>query len=101
MLNSFSLCHCLQATVETVLKVSHKQVDEEEDDADDTTAASNTTSSLLPGNKSKTPAKNDTALSPAGSKPKSKPKKQENVAEKEVDRIIDSQDNEYILSRPK
>ena len=95
------LCCCLQATVETVLKVSQKQVEEDEDDTDDTSSASNTTSLVLPGSKGKTAATNDTAPSPAGTKQKAKPKKKDNVAEKEVDRIIDSQDNEYILSRPK
>ncbi|KAL3132500.1 hypothetical protein ABBQ32_009046 [Trebouxia sp. C0010 RCD-2024] len=97
------------ATVETVLKVSQKQQKDEEEDDDTATqdAATNSTLSPIPqtdtvgGNKAagnsivKTPA-------PSGSKQqKAKTKKVDSHAEKEVDRIIDSQDNEYVLSKPK
>lgn len=99
----------VQATVETVLKVSQKQPQQDEDD-DDTAvqnAASNSTSSPnLPSGKAASGKAegNSTVktLAPSGSKPpKAKSKKVENHAEKEVDRIIDSQDNEYVLSKPK
>ena len=99
----------MQATVETVLKVSQKQPQEDEDD-DDTAvqdAASNSTSSpILPSdNAASRKAEGNSsvkALAPSGSRPpKAKSKKVESHAEKEVDRIIDSQDNEYVLSKPK
>ncbi len=37
----------------------------------------------------------------AGAKPKQRHQQLDSNVEKEVDRIIDSQDNEYVLSRPK
>lgn len=101
----------MQATVETVLKVSQKQPRDDEDN-DDTAvqdAASNSTSSpTLPSDKAasgKAAGKGNSSvksLAPGGSKTqKAKSKKVESHAEKEVDRIIDSQDNEYVLSKPK
>lgn len=99
----------MQATVETVLKVSQKQPREDEDDGDTAVqdAASNSTSSpTLPSDKAASGNaagnSNVKSLAPSGSKPqKAKSKKVESHAEKEVDRIIDSQDNEYVLSKPK
>lgn len=105
--------HTLQATVETVIKVSQKQQQEEEDE-DDVGAegsAANSTEILLPsiqqdksaGSKSSAKSKSSNkAPAPSGSKQqKAKGKKVDSHAEKEVDRIIDSQDNEYVLSKPK
>ncbi|DBA65688.1 TPA: hypothetical protein ACH3X2_002741 [Trebouxia sp. C0005] len=101
------------ATVETVIKVSQKQQQEEEDE-DDVGAegsAANSTEILLPsiqqdksaGSKSSAKSKSSNkAPAPSGSKQqKAKGKKVDSHAEKEVDRIIDSQDNEYVLSKPK
>lgn len=101
----------LQATVETVIKVSQKQQQDEEEDEDDATgledSATNSTSSPTPqvGTQGKGASDNTTSsksLAPSGSKQqKAKNKKVDSHAEKEVDRIIDSQDNEYVLSKPK
>jgi len=101
--------HNMQATVETVLKVSQKQQKEEDDEDDDTAsqdAASNSTSpSAQTGTVSDNKAEGKSivkAPGPSGSKQqKAKSKKVDSHAEKEVDRIIDSQDNEYVLSKPK
>lgn len=41
------------------------------------------------------------AAQQAVAKPKQKQQHLDSNVEKEVDRIIDSQDNEYVLSRPK
>ncbi len=41
------------------------------------------------------------AVQQAVAKPKQKQQHLDSNVEKEVDRIIDSQDNEYVLSRPK
>ncbi|DBA96469.1 hypothetical protein WJX77_004607 [Trebouxia sp. C0004] len=101
------------ATVETVIKVSQKQQQEEEDD-DDVNAegsAANSTETTTPsvqqdksaGSKSSAKSKSSSKTpAPSGSKQqKAKGKKVDSHAEKEVDRIIDSQDNEYVLSKPK
>lgn len=102
----------VQATVETVIKVSQKQQQEEDDDDDDVDAKDGAANSTEPsltslvqekisGGKSSNKSSNKTAA-PAGSKQqKAKGKKVDSHAEKEVDRIIDSQDNEYVLSKPK
>lgn len=101
------------ATVETVIKVSQKQQQEEEDedDVDADSTAANSTDTLLPsvqqdksaGSKSNAKSKPSSKTpAPSGSKQqKAKGKKVDSHAEKEVDRIIDSQDNEYVLSKPK
>ena len=94
----------MQATVETVLKVSQKQQPEDVDDDNGAaeSAATNSTDTSSPSiEKEKSAGKpSDKTHAPSGSKqPKSKGKNSH--AEKEVDRIIDSQDNEYILSKPK
>lgn len=100
------------ATVETVIKVSQKQQQEEDDDDNDVDAKDGAANSTEPsltslvqekisGGKSSNKSSNKTAA-PAGSKQqKAKGKKVDSHAEKEVDRIIDSQDNEYVLSKPK
>lgn len=101
------------ATVETVIKVSQKQQqkEEDEDDVDADSTAANSTDTLLPsvqqdksaGSKSNAKSKPSSKTpAPSGSKQqKAKGKKVDSHAEKEVDRIIDSQDNEYVLSKPK
>ena len=99
----------MQATVETVLKVSQKQPKEEDEDEDTATqgAQSNSTSSpvlqtdTVAGSKAEGKGIVNTPAPSGAKQQKAKTKKVDSHAEKEVDRIIDSQDNEYVLSKPK
>ena len=72
-----------QATLETVLKVSQNRP---QDEVTEQTSAQQSADPTTPGGP------------PA---PKAKEKHREQPVETEVDRIIDAQDNEYVLSRPK
>lgn len=84
-----------------MLKVSQNRDEEEEEDppAKEETAK--------PGDPRQTPdqkaaADRDKDRKPADKKPSDKKHKhKEQPVETEVDRIIDAQDNEYVLSRPK
>ena len=93
-----------------MIKVSQKQQQEEEDEDDvnaEGSSAANSTEKLLPSVQQDKSANSKAKFSsktpaPTGSKQqKAKGKKLDSHAEKEVDRIIDSQDNEYVLSKPK
>lgn len=81
----------LQATVETVVKVSgNRKVDKA---ATESANATQTTTDTITGT-----LKDAAEGGNATAKPKPKI---DTTVEKEVDRIIDSQDNEYVLSKPK
>lgn len=80
-----------QATVETVVKVSgNRKVDKT---ATESANATQTATDTITGT-----LKEAADGGNATSKPKPKI---DTTVEKEVDRIIDSQDNEYVLSKPK
>lgn len=86
----------MQAKLETVLKVSSNRKDEEEDEAEEDSAES--------GSEESSPLGQDSGG--ADSKPKKEKKEKKDKhrdvpVEAEIDRIIDAQDNEYILSKPK
>lgn len=104
----------VQATVETVIKVSSKQKEREKDAEQPPPPAP--AAKHPPPQKAKggwgwhtehspppppPPAPVKTAEPEGKAKDKPKHRKQEAAVESEVDRLIDSQDNVYVLSRPK
>lgn len=96
----------VQASVETVIKVSGKHKDEDDIEAELPLHANSTIDDSSHGQAEvKTDRAFDTGATPKKpSQPPSKPKEHkhhEASVEAEIDRIIDAQDNEYILSKPK
>lgn len=108
-------CAVLQATVETVIKVSgNAKQREEKDRAREKVEARDKAAGLPPpkpaqgkhkgglfwGTEEASPPPPPPTPAPPPAKAKEKQRMEANV-EQEVDRIIDSQDNVYVLSRPK
>ena len=91
-----------QAKLETVLKVSQNRDEEEEEEPAAKEDAVTQQGNPKQNPDQKTAADRDKEKKPTDKKPSDKKHKhKEQPVETEVDRIIDAQDNEYVLSRPK
>lgn len=101
-----AVCCDAQAKTETVVRISAgKRSDEHTSDSTSDPAANTTSTSAAQAAGTPSTAKNTSSSSSAGSgssgsSSSSHQEKEPSVSERGVDRIIDSQDNEFVLSAP-